>query len=681
MRTFQPRKKDTNKEPGTAWTPVELPIDEGLGIYARQSTLYQVKVYRQSTEMQTDDLIEFAKRLGWDEEKIILFTQDLAKSGKLRIDQREGLRTLIEYIEEGKIKTVLVFLEDRLFRDETGIQYNVFIDVCKRHGVMVVTPHMTYDFTNPFHVKQFRWRCEEAADYLRDYVIHRLHGAKNRLSESGKFAGRAIPVGFIVDRQETIIVDGKIVPNPTYRKFIVYEPHAKIVRWLFRRYWELSGRLRTLCRELQNLPFVFPEFEADVDVSKYLSQYHLKKVPGGYHISYAGMRGLLTNVAYIGYWVHHSEVVSKDNHEAIVAEDIFWYAFNRISPYTINGERNERENGYIRYSRKEPIPALLKNVIGSRNGGRVYVSTSGLTDKPIYIIEEKEQRLVLKYHAATPCQEIDDLFSARLVEHMKHTKRYEHYRDYAIELQKERDQISKSINDQLAEIDRQMEGILVSLSLPPDKLKKALREKLAAKYDVLEQQKEELEAKKQSLNTDQKTKKLMEYYLLADQLGTQWEQVPFADRQSLADVLVKGVYLDEMTGHWLRLEVDWLDPQWGTERTYIFRPGGAHKTWTDEENEIIGELYPHAAREEILAKLPRRTWAAIIVQARKLKVNRARHLISTCSIPDTVSMEDIAFMKAVGITMGETSCHTWETVHLLPPLILWPCHPPPLRWH
>lgn len=661
MRNFQPRKQNTNHQSSTGWTPIELNTEAGLGIYPRQSTLYQVKNYRQSTEMQTDDLIAFAKRLGWDEEHIILFTQDLAKSGKLRIDQREGLRTLIEYIEEGKVKTVLVFLEDRLFRDETGIQYNVFIDVCKRHSVMVVTPHMTYDFTNPFHVKQFRWRCEEAADYLRDYVVHRLQGAKNRLSETGRYAGRAIPVGYIVDQEETIIVEGKPVPNPTYRKFIVYEPHAEIVRWLFKRYWQLNGRLRTLCRELQNLPFVFPEFEADV--TKYVALYHLKRVAGGYHISRPGLAGLLTNVAYLGYWIHLGEVVSKDNHEAIVEQDLFWYAFNRLSPYTITGERNERENGYIRYSRKEPIPALLKNVIGSRNGGRVYTTTSGLTKKPIYVIEEKDQRLVLKYHAATPCKEIDDLFSARLVELMKQTNRYEHYREYATELQKERDQIVESIKKQLAEIDRQLEGILVSLSLPADKVKKNLREKLAAKYDMLEKQKEELEAKQASLHSDQKTKQLMTYYRLADRLGCEWERVPFAEKQSLADVLVKGVYLDEMTGHWLRLEVEWLDPQWGTERTYIFRPGGAHKTWTDAENEIIGEFYPYAPREEILAKMPRRTWAAIVIQARKLHVTRPYSGVSGCEVPETMSLEDVAFMQEAGIRLGEQSCHKWETVH------------------
>lgn len=644
------------------WLPVELDTEVGLGIYARQSTFAQVKNSRQSTEMQTDDLVDFAKRLGWNESNIITFTQDLAKSGKLRIDQREGLRSLIHHIEKGEIKTVLVFLEDRLFRDETGIQYNMFIDVCKRNGVIVITPHMTYDFSNPFHVKQFRWKCEEAADFLRDYVIHRLHGAKNRISESGRYAGRSIPVGFLVDRQEFIVVNDKAVPNPTYRKFIVYEPHATVVRWLFRRFWELKGRLRTLCRELQHLPFVFPEFDTDVDVAQCLSQYRLKKVPGGYHISRPGLKGLLTNVAYIGYWIHLGEIVSKDNHDAIVEKDLFWYAFHRLSPYLITGERNEEKKGYIRYSRKDPLPALLKNVIGSHQGGRVYTSTSGLTHKPLYIIEEKDQQLVLKYHAATPCKDIDDVFSARLLERMKHTKRFEHYRDYATRLAQERKEKRDSIIKQLAEIEKKMDGILATLSLPPEKLKKSLREKCVAQYSALEENKNELEAQLTSMDTDQESQKLMDYYSLVHRLSRGWERIPFVERQSLAEVIVKGVYLDEMTAHWLRFEVQWIDPQWGTEYTYLYRKGGGHKTWTESENALIRDLFPSAPRENILAKMPRRSWSAIMQQARKLNIRRKRNLVSTCGIPEYMSMEDIAFMKEAGIVLGERSCHTWESV-------------------
>jgi len=664
MRKFQRKETKNNNErqqPTTSWGQIELNTNAGIGIYARQSTLGQIKNCTQSTEMQTEDLVEYAKRSGWDEKHIMVFTQDLAKSGKLRIDQREGLRTLVKLIEEDTIKTVLVFLEDRLFRDSSGIQYNLFIEICQKHNVKVVTSERVYDFSNDDHVETFRLRCQIAARYLKEQSL-RLHGAKDRLSASGRYAGRAIAVGFIVEKEEKIIVDGKIVPNPTYRKFIAYEPHAEIVRSLFKRFWELRGMVRPLCRELQRLPFVFPDFEPGVDVSQYIGQYHLKKVPGGYHISRPGLIGLLTNVAYIGYWVHLGEVTDKTNHEAIVEEELFWYAFNKISPYTITGKPNEQKHGYTRYSRKDPIPALLKNVIDSREGGRVYVSTSGLTDKPIYIIEEKDQRLVLKYHAATPCQEIDELVWQRMIEWLRQTKRYENYAQIAEDVQKEQEKEIKLINAELAQANKQMRGIIASLSLPPEKLKNSLREKLAEDYDELEETKAKLEEKRATLQSDKKLKTHLEYHLLLENLELKHDVMIFTDKQELVTLTAEKVYLDEMTAHWLRLDVEWRNPEWGTERIYLFRPGGAHKTWTDKENEIIAELISDTPREEILPKMPRRSWSAILQQARKLGVERKRNVVSHCDIPDYMSMEDVAFMQEAGIAMSERLCHKWETV-------------------
>ncbi len=202
---FQPRQK---KQQSSEWTSTELPLQASVGVYARQSTQMQVKNNTTSTEMQTSDLVELARRLGWDDEKIIVFAQDLGRSGRLRIDEREGLRTLVSHIEEGTIKAVIVFLEDRLFRDETQIQVNTFISICKQFDVLVITPTMTYNFHNRFHVKEFRWKCEAAADYITDYVMARLVGAKYRISERGGYDGRALPVGYILDRRERIVVDG-----------------------------------------------------------------------------------------------------------------------------------------------------------------------------------------------------------------------------------------------------------------------------------------------------------------------------------------------------------------------------------------------------------------------------------------------------------------------------------------
>lgn len=46
----------------------------------------------------------------------------------------------------------------------------MFIETCKKHRILVLTPNIVYDFAHPllgqFHIKQFRYKCEMAADYI-----------------------------------------------------------------------------------------------------------------------------------------------------------------------------------------------------------------------------------------------------------------------------------------------------------------------------------------------------------------------------------------------------------------------------------------------------------------------------------------------------------------------------------
>ena len=78
-----------------------------------------------------------------------------------------------------------------------------------------------------------------------------------------------------------LLADG--TPNPTYGKFIEYEPHARVVRRLYSRFRELAGQFNLLAAEVAAMPVVFLDFEewvSELDVSKL----QLKKVPGGYTI-------------------------------------------------------------------------------------------------------------------------------------------------------------------------------------------------------------------------------------------------------------------------------------------------------------------------------------------------------------------------------------------------------------
>src|SRR5437660_11843538 len=102
MRRYE-KKEQKQQELRNPWETPKLSLDAKVGIYARQSNLNQVKNNTVSTEMQTDELITFAQRLGVKVEDIILYLENKRDdgtmkhaSGRLRIDQREGLRALVE---------------------------------------------------------------------------------------------------------------------------------------------------------------------------------------------------------------------------------------------------------------------------------------------------------------------------------------------------------------------------------------------------------------------------------------------------------------------------------------------------------------------------------------------------------------------------------------------------------
>ena len=50
---------------------------------------------------------------------------------------------------------------------------------------------------------------------------------------------------------------------------------------------------------------------------------------------------MLSNVAYIGYYLYNGVLVSKEAYEPIVPMDDFLYAYSRLSGRTLDGETNE----------------------------------------------------------------------------------------------------------------------------------------------------------------------------------------------------------------------------------------------------------------------------------------------------------------------------------------------------
>lgn len=209
-------------------TSIVFNLLKKLAIYGRQSTKNQVHKRVFSREMQTEVLIAKGIALGWPEDAIILYIENLredgtvrAASGRLRIDEREGLSALVERIENNEVSAVMVSRVDRLFRDETEIEPNKFILICKVHKVYVITLERTYNFANPDDADLFREKCRQAAAELRTQR-ERLGGPKDLAAQAGFYDGRALCPGFFIGFYlvSDVTPEGEPIDRKTRKRYI-----------------------------------------------------------------------------------------------------------------------------------------------------------------------------------------------------------------------------------------------------------------------------------------------------------------------------------------------------------------------------------------------------------------------------------------------------------------------------
>ena len=176
--------------------PLERPTlrtNKPAANYARRSPAYaryKEKDKTQSREMQTEDLMKWARVQGWKDHDLDPYFADLGLSGTLRPDQRPDMLRLFDNIDAGRYDhgSVICFQENRLFRDETQIYYNQFIQKCLEHDVVVVvvSPYlMIYDFRDDLLTEIFRWKCKESADFIKRHVKGWMLPARRRAAWLG----------------------------------------------------------------------------------------------------------------------------------------------------------------------------------------------------------------------------------------------------------------------------------------------------------------------------------------------------------------------------------------------------------------------------------------------------------------------------------------------------------------
>lgn len=642
-----------------------LPLHKDILLYPRVSTTMQLENI--SAELQTKEdgeLIRIAHELGWlfPEEwtpecgrgKIRAFPQDMAVSGRLRMEERIGFKLMLQAIIAGEAGAVLCIEVDRLFRDKYGQEAGKFMEICEKYGVIVITPRQIYDFHNAGDISDFKEDVARAWDYMQRQVFDKMIYAQEFLSETGRIGrGQRISIGYILDTDKK---------SPTFRHLIPYPPHAEIKRNLYVRYRELGNSMGKLYRELKTKPFVFPDFPDDFP-ARHAQAVNLTKVPGGWTISSrSGLTRMMCDVCNIGWLRHRNDVVRNEDgspkkcHETIVPEEEFWYVFKRHARYLPSGELNPETKRWRDRKHDEPLDAMLRPVLESVEPTRYHVIATrqkgdgGSTSDAYYGFynpKETSKRGTNAMYAYVNAQEVDSIFWQLLAPHLEATadiERYAHQEEDAIaRKEREHKEILAQIEACDSAIAKQQAKLL---KVDRDELIKAINEEVRRQAE----EKARLQARLQAFLTGNtkyaeqmmewckllaigsseimavRTRTLDEQLQVAREQARKYVQATGKDprtararsieaSQEVAATFAPKVTLELLSPRVLRMIVHWRIPDWKCEEAVWISETSHGQMWTDDERARLVETVGNVSTLELMQAFPNRSWRALHRQA------------------------------------------------------------------
>ena len=596
---------------------VQLPHRRMAMIYQRLSTHEQVKKSIYSIAMQ-DALVQMAKEDGYPESMILVEKRDLGISGTLGKDERQGLAALIQSIEQDQLESVYVVHISRLFRDQTLIDGLSFGELCKRHSVVIVIPNMRLNLADKMHMRIYRMELERSADEL-ELMKLRMGGARELKAKQGCYVSGSVPVGYIVNKDPS---------STAYDRYVVYEPHAEIIRKVFQivpeENFSLLRAAKRFERERMRIPFFPPQLEYMKGRSATRA---MQKDQEGYVIRSKFIGRVLTNPAYIGWWIWGGTVLSKHNHSPIIDEEYFWYVQQQLE--------------------------------GSRPKGKTVFSEPLILQHLLYCTKHREPTQIHIQHDQTRYK-CDNYYNIELDRHYCFTCTAKlldgpitdfvvsqcSYPQYAEKIIK---QLKQGYDEakELAEANRRE---LSRLTAEIDKLKENLAYTKTQKqaefvFQLIDERIKEREHFSQikaypagRIGSVIQIEKVTQF--LTD-ITAIWHSQPSRFKNEFLRIVLDKILITAERDT-IRAKIIWKSGL--QQEIRIFRPPeqtGGENRWAHEELDLLQENYATACWSDLLRALPNRGYFAILEQAERLQLKRnkgpwSRHSAWTCQEDELV---------------------------------------------
>jgi DNA invertase Pin-like site-specific DNA recombinase len=612
------KRKYTQSEPQSNIHDLNsyLPTHRPVAVYYRQST--DAQIGNVATAIQTVDMKDYLIQRGWSADLIMMIDMDGGISGTTKIDERPGMSLLFDMITNREIGAVACQDEDRLFRDFTQIQVNIFVEACREAKVLVITPTMVYDFAHEsmgsFHARQFRFKSEMSAEYISSYIRGRLHRAKRRVMMEGRWAGGSVPLGYMVDTRKKL-PDGS--ENPDWKRYVPYEPFAQIINEYFKLFLERNGNVKGTVRHIiEHGPF-FPDVAHTPapDGFRFVGPYTFKNYGKGFCPGNVGLANILTNAAYLGHWTVNGCVVRWNNHTAIVPTDLFMKAFNYVSEYTLEGKPNPSYRPFQENAR--PTLEEKRSVERPLLSGMIFTKTEHGWQKARSCFVGKGNHYAYSIYTPYPVEKIvwwrkaefiDEPIVKLFQKKLKATFDDKTWHESLDDFEKEQLQVRLSRINQIKALERTMENLITSLETIDTP---AMITKIEARYKAAEEEHKRLSSivvdTEDELATLQAIKELRATYsgALSD-----WQGMSRDEKRSALHAFIGRIVIQHQEPDTLEVTVEWRDKK--VSRFELAWGSQDRKGWAKSEVELLLRMVDDKASQiEICAAFPERTWQKI----------------------------------------------------------------------
>jgi len=570
--------------------PLILPVNEPLGLYGRQSSLFQFQNNTDSWDYQIEEQRKIlVLQYSWNNEVIFEYFEDFGESGTLGIGERVGVTRLLEDIQSGFIKPMYVFLVDRLFRDKLLENVIRFAKACYEKKIIIITSCYIYRMWIAEDYEKFIDDCKLAWKALDLQLNKRMLPMRVFASHLGKYDSRTLNIGYTVDRDKH---------SCTYKRYVPLPKHAEIVNEkIFLRLIDYGGDAFALMHELEQQEGVHFTWHDD---PLFNNKIELLKVRGvGYRIgTYTTLLHILRNPVYIGTWKTGNKEY-PGSHEAIVTRqtwDTVQYLLDRRQESIHPHPRNHRRDTLLKGLIMRPFPGCIVSV--SPHNGEISLAW-----------KDGENRMHPNRRDIITLATVETMFQDVFTRRVLLDDKCHQYAQAASSLYEAEAKDRVHIQETMNALETRRRAILDDLENP--KMRKKMSERtIEEKYQKVGEIEGEVARLNAVLNRPTKYIPLPDLISLIEQLRANWDSLPPAKIRDVALVFCNGILLTPRSNHIWSFEVQW--ELWQNDSRIIWLNVGDKYHWFDEDVATLKDLADRDAQlEEVLQALPKFSQTAI----------------------------------------------------------------------